>query len=200
MTHIKVASCVTVLVAAAALAQTQPTHGTGSIQTAAVPVVSPNGRLSLEVSPGMAGGSRLSYRVLWDGKVLMEKSDLAMILQGQRPLAFRGSGVRGLSKQHSTYHRISGKASKISDTYTAATFDLLNAAEPQIQCSLKSALMTTRSPSATLSPSNPTSKNFASPTNIPSSPSPKIRISSPSSSPISPPSMKVNFFPSPPAH
>jgi alpha-glucosidase len=124
-------------VAAAALAQTQPTHGTGSIQTAAVPVVSPNGRLSLEVSPGMAGGSRLSYRVLWDGKVLMEKSDLAMILQGQRPLAFRGSGVRGLSKQHSTYHRISGKASKISDTYTAATFDLLNAAEPQIQCSLE---------------------------------------------------------------
>lgn len=98
-------------------------------QSPSATLKSPNGQLVLnfEISSeaDKAGASALLYSVAFKGKPLIDRSSLALHLQGQRPL---GPGMKIVAQKPSqvdqTYRLIAGKASEVKDRYNALAIDL----------------------------------------------------------------------------
>lgn len=72
-----------------------------------------------------ASTGQLVYSVRFEGKPLIDRSKLALTVQGRRPL---GTAVRIISQSpsqnDSTYHLLAGKASTVRDHYNALRIDL----------------------------------------------------------------------------
>ncbi|HEY7304077.1 MAG TPA: glycoside hydrolase family 97 protein [Bryobacteraceae bacterium] len=106
------------LMARIALAQDNP-----------VSLKSPDGRIVAtfetvaDNQPASTG--QLVYSVRFEGKPLIDRSKLALTVQGRRPL---GTAVRIISQSpsqnDSTYHLLAGKASTVRDHYNALRIDL----------------------------------------------------------------------------
>ncbi|HEY2018970.1 MAG TPA: glycoside hydrolase family 97 N-terminal domain-containing protein, partial [Bryobacteraceae bacterium] len=97
-------------------------------QTTPVVLKSPNGALEMSIATVAARGGQVSstggqlaYRVTFQGKLLLDWSNLGVILQGAPAL---GAAVRVESAQPSshdeTWKSVQGKANPIRDHYNAA--------------------------------------------------------------------------------
>ncbi len=104
-------------------------------QTAPAILKSPDGRIAaafetVENKQSSASG-QLVYSITFDGKPLIERSNLSLTLQGQRPL---GAAVRIVSQtpsqNDSTYRLVTGKASTVRDHYNALRIDLAEGSFP----------------------------------------------------------------------
>jgi alpha-glucosidase len=100
---------------------------------------SPDGRLALTLEtieainkPQPSPIGQLVYSVTFKGKPLLDRSSLALNLQGQHPL---GSGVKTVSETPSqadeTYRLIAGKASTVRNHYNALRIDLEEASSQE---------------------------------------------------------------------
>jgi len=84
---------------------------------------SPDGRLALTFETADKG--QLGYSVTYKGKPLIDRSNMILHLQGQRPLGAEMKIVRAApSAKDEAYRLITGKASEVRNHYNALTLDL----------------------------------------------------------------------------
>jgi alpha-glucosidase len=103
---------------AALAAQTQ-----AQVQAPAPVLKSPDGRLVLTFETG--GKGQVAYSVTYKDKPLIERSDMTLNLQGQRPLGAEVKIVRAApSAIDETYRLVTGKASVVRNHYNALKLDL----------------------------------------------------------------------------
>jgi alpha-glucosidase len=103
---------------AALAAQTQ-----AQVQASPPVLKSPDGRLVLTFETG--GKGQLAYSVTYKDKPLIERSNMTLNLQGQRPLGAEVKIVRAApSATDETYRLVTGKASVVRNHYNALKLDL----------------------------------------------------------------------------
>jgi len=92
-------------------------------QAPSTAIRSPDGRLALTFETADKG--QLAYSVTYKGKPLIDRSNMTLHLEGQRPLGAEMKIVRATpSAKDETYHLVTGKTSEVRNHYNALTLDL----------------------------------------------------------------------------